>query len=253
MRTIGTLSLALVIGTTAACTAKLGTATDGKDGRAEFAYGSLDCLFGCSTRPMMHGTEETIFVTAKTGPLPALDVRSSGPAVVVTSSDAVCCKQELTSTSCRIAAGLACAADEKGAVVVNVQGAAAGSSDIVLTQKDGSEWDRTTIEVADPARLELACNGSRDGAMTVGQTCNMDWKAFDATGRELQANTGVKLTLAPREVAAFHHLIAADSWSEDGDQTVLGPWVISLAPGDAEITAAAGQTTSTMTLHVSAK
>jgi hypothetical protein len=63
----------------------------------------------------------------------------------------------------------------------------------------------------------------------------------------------VKLTLAPPEVAAFHHLIASDTWSEDGDQSVFGPWVICLAPGDAEITATAGQTTGKMTLHVAAK
>jgi hypothetical protein len=132
--------------------------------------------------------------------------------------------------------------------------AAAGSADIVLTERGGAEWERAAIQVAEPARLDLTCAyDTREGEITAGQECTIGWTAFDAGGRKLQASTGVELTISPPEVAAFHHLLSSDSPSEDGDQSLLGPSVICLAAGDATISAAAGQTTSSMTLHVRAK
>jgi hypothetical protein len=237
------------------CSAKLGDSTDGENGRVELAYGELPCLFGCSLdRPMMRGTTESIHVWAKDGNLPVLDVRSTDTSVVVRRTAFLCCKRDVSGGGCRSAAGLqTCDAGEDGALDIAVEAAAAGHADLVLTEASGEEWDRATVEVAEPARLDLTCAyDTRKGDMSVGDECALSWTPFDGNGRELRASTGVKLTITPREVAAFHHIISANTWSEDGDQSVFGPSVIGLAAGTAEVTAAAGKTTGKMVLEVRA-
>jgi hypothetical protein len=254
MRTFSSLALALGTITlfTAGCSVDLGRSTDGKDGRAQFQYGGLDCLFGCAIdQPMMHGTTETILVRAKSGDLPVLAAKSTDPSVAITSTEVQCCKHDSSSATCRGGVDLkSCNADEQASLTIVVAAATAGSADLVLTQSDGTEWDRATVTVAEPARLAVTC---ASGSVAVGTECVVGWKAYDAQGTELKTDTGVKLMVAPQNVAAFHHFILADTWSEDGDQSLLGPTVIGLTAGDAQITAVAGQATSTLTVHVTAK
>jgi hypothetical protein len=221
-------------------------------GRGDFQYDETDCAPDCAVvdHPMMRGTAETLYVRAASGTLPVLDARSTSPAVVVESSDFMCCNEDAVGIDCRGGSGIACHAGEVAQIMIEVTAASAGKADLVLTNADGSEWDHATVEVAEAARLSLTCAGSE--ALTVGDECTVGWTAFDASRRMLEATTGVVLTVTPADVAAFDDVFAGRSSSVAGDLSKASTSVTGLGAGDAELRASAGQATATMPLHVRA-
>lgn len=222
--------------------------TRGELGKADFVYAG--CLFDCSLdQAMMHGTEESISVSA-TG-MPAITVMSTSPSVVSVKDAAPmrsCCPVKANGQSCRpIQPTDSCNADETANIGIGVVASSPGSAELVLTQTDGTVFDRVAIAVAEPASLELGMGTS----YSVGTSYAVSWTARDGKGAKLMSTSGVHMVTSDASVVDFKRtFLSSNSSSVDAEDIIFGTTMEPHAHGDATITATAQNVTTTFTAHV---
>jgi hypothetical protein len=198
----------------------------------------------------MHGTEETISVSAPV--MPDVTVTSTAPDVVTVNNvtpTRSCCSTSANSTGCHtIQTGESCNANESTSIGIDAVATALGSAELVLTQTDGTVFDRIAIGVGEPASLSFEPYKS---GMSIGTSYAVSWTARDADGAMLMATSGVHLVTSDASIVDFKRtLLSSDSSSVDAEDELFGTTYEPHAPGDATITATAQNVTTTFQVHV---
>jgi hypothetical protein len=237
----------LLASLTIGCTAgAIQPGTPGENGRATFEYAY--CLFDCGLdQAMMHGTEESIAVRAAT--IPDVTISSTAPQVVTVQSSVAarsCCTT--TSDSCRsIQAGETCNANETTLASIDAVATAPGNAELVLTQGDGTVFERIAIAVAEPASLDF---GS-PMPMSIGTSYAVAWTARDASGAKLMSTSGVHVKTSDASVVDFQRtLLSSNATEVDAENVLFGTTMEPHATGAATITATAQNVTTTFPVSV---
>jgi hypothetical protein len=233
-----------------ACNFQLGSSTSGTDtGRVQFSYESGDCFFGCSMRPMMVGTTES--VNAQLSSLAAgATVAADDPTVLsVSLVSTTCC----TSSSCSTAPSDACASGQRQSLSFEVGALRTGSTK-VRVMAGTKELDGIVLSVATPDRIALRCGGGSTSNLSVGSTCAIDWTVWNPSGGELQASQGVSLTVADPSVAGIEGWGGLVSSVSDASIGFLASWELQgVAPGNTTLVGSVGGVSSEIAVDVSAK
>ncbi|HTR53955.1 MAG TPA: hypothetical protein VMJ10_24840 [Kofleriaceae bacterium] len=237
----------LAIGGTTACTSDADQ-TDGELGHAGFSYIGEGCqVIGCPTsRAIMLGSTELISVVAKSGSVPVVTAQVSDASILsATVSGRECCTSTKDGGTCRYGDPmLECASDEVASETVSVSAIAAGTAQLQLIVADGSTFDSLELSVAAPDQLTVSCREENQPdvtSMAAGTSCMMRWNAVDGRGKQLQASTGVTVSVEPLSVAGLEPSLAAPLVAMTaGDQgSLLGTSLDAVASGTATVTATA--------------
>jgi hypothetical protein len=238
-----------------ACSADLGSETEGELGRANFAYAG-SCFFGCAIdHPVLAGGRARISVVGKN--LPELTARSSDNAVltVETHRTYLCCKSAGDTAECALGSqNDTCGPgfDKSIEHSLLVRGHRAGSALVALVDAGGNEVDRLRLDVAaasvarvrlyeeketrDVAGIELAKDGS----------IQLEVLFKDESGRALEAQSGVFLKVDDPSIASFDGGLGS---VEQG--TFLGtPKLVGRKAGTTTLRAIAGVVERTFTIAV---
>jgi hypothetical protein len=246
---LGTAVLPLVLAATG-CSGP--NDTEGTERLARFAYGD-SCVFGCALdHAMMIGTSETIAVRPDLGGgIPGLTAMTDDPSVAfIVRTGRTCVTSSPTET--RYDPGdlrTPCTPSQDTGLVTVVAGFR-GKTTLRLLRLDGALFDSVSLEVAAPARVAIACNGSSSGSshsvssisMSVGETCWVTPTAFDANDAPLQATRGIQV--ASTNPSAFKF------WYDDGVFRGLAQQLFAVGAGDGLLAASVGELRAEVPVHV---
>lgn len=173
--------------------------TVGKNGRAEFYYGGIDCFFGCSLdRPMVVGLEEVVHVQSTGGsgvPNGTVDLIPGGIAQLVSTDDGV--NQGLT---------------------IRVRGESAGTTELQVRIQDGQLFDRVDLEVSTIDSIEIEVTVDEGAELVPGATGLVRSELFDSADRQLVGTGAVSWSVIEGE----EHISVSNPF---GSEILSGNWL----------------------------